>query len=314
METMDHSMAHPFGGAGMRDQLANLPAWKTLLSTSAAVLLGLFFLVAGTWKITDPIDTSVRLTQVQVPANVSLLGAIALGTFETFSAVLLFVPRFRRWGAVLTGLLFIFFMIWIGAYYHVLTGKECSCFPFIKRAVGPGFFAGDALMLGLAGLAYLWSRPSEGKRNAAVILGAVAVFAGVSYGVTAARQAVIHAPPAITVDGKPYSLEQGHIFLYFYDPECLHCDEAARRMAKYNWKDTQLVTIPTRMPQFAAGFLRDTGLRAGTSNDIEKLRKVFSFVDPPYGVALDSGRQKEAFPQFDENTPKAVLKKLGYIE
>ena len=31
-----------------------------------------------------------------------------------------------------------------------LQSKVPDCFPWLKRAVGPGFFVGDAIMLGLA--------------------------------------------------------------------------------------------------------------------------------------------------------------------
>ena len=94
----------------------------------------------------------------------------------------------------------------------------------------------------------------------------------------------------------------------------MHCDAAARRMAKLNWKDTQVVGIPTRVPQFAADFLKDTKLRAGTSNDLKLLRDTFKFVDPPYGVALDSGHQKATVTNFDESEPAKTLRSIGYIE
>ena len=314
MSSMQDSMAQPLEGAGLGGDLANVPAWKALLSVSAAVLLAIVFVAAGTWKITDPFGAAVRLTQAQVPHLIGLPGAIALGTLEAFCGVLLLVPRFRRWGALLAGALLAFFMTWIAAYYNVLRGEECNCFPLIKRAVGPGFFIVDTGMLALAALAWFWSRPSQGKRSAAVILGAVAVFAGVSYGVNAARLTGIKAPPTIAVDGKPFSLEHGHIFLYFYDPECMHCDAAARRMSRYNWRDTRIVAIPTRVPRFAAAFLRDTGLRAATATEVDRLRKVFLFVDPPYGVALEYGAQKQAFTQFDDDEPRTSLRKLGYVE
>ena len=35
--------------------------------------------------------------------------------------------------------------------------------------------------------------------------------------------------------------------------------------------------IPIDTPQFAASFLHDTGLKAGTSNDLELLQKTFKF-------------------------------------
>jgi hypothetical protein len=147
-----------------------------------------------------------------------------------------------------------------------------------------------------------------------VILGAVAVFAGVSYGINANRQTGLKAPDSITVDGKPYSLQQGHIFVFFYDPECMHCDAAARRMAKLNWKDTKVVALPTRVPQFADQFLHDTGLKAGTSLDLKLMRDTFKFVDPPYGVALDEGRQKAAIGSWDDSEPAKTLRQIGYVQ
>ena len=44
-----------------------------------------------------------------------------------------------------------------------------------------------AAMLGLAVLAGIWSKRSENVRSAALVLGAVVVFALVSYGVAATR-------------------------------------------------------------------------------------------------------------------------------
>ena len=140
------------------------------------------------------------------------------------------------------------------------------------------------------------------------------VFAGVSFGINATRQSGLRAPDTITVDGQPYSLRQGDIFVFFYDPECMHCDAAARRMAKLNWKDTKVVALPTRVPQFAAAFLHDTGLHAVTSFDAEKLRQTFKFVDPPYGVALKDGRQKAVIANFDDSEPAKTLRGIGFVE
>jgi hypothetical protein len=147
-----------------------------------------------------------------------------------------------------------------------------------------------------------------------VVLGAVVVFAGVSYGVNATRQSGLKAPESVTVVGRPFSLQQGDIFLFFYDPECMHCDAAARRMAKLNWKSTKVIAIPTHDPQFAAAFLHDTGLVAGTSLEIQMLRSKFQFVDPPYGVALVRGHQKAVVASFDDSEPAKTLRPLGFVE
>lgn len=311
---MSNSTANPaelgFGTVGL-----DLPAWKKALSNTAALLLAILFFVSGAWKLSDPFQWAQILGEFRVPSNFALPFTLALGVAEMLGAVLIMVPRFRRWGSLLIALLLVAFMIYIGANYTALAGKECSCFPLVKRTIGPAFFVGDTVMLLLAGLAGWWARPSENLRGALVILGAVAVFAAVSLGVNTTRQSGLKAPDSITVDGKPYSLGQGNILLFFYDPECMHCDAAARKMSKYNWKDTRVVAIPTQDPQFAAAFLRDTGLRAGTSNDLQLLRSIFKFQDPPYGVALVRGRQKVAITSFEDSTePGVALRKIGFIE
>jgi hypothetical protein len=205
-------------------------------------------------------------------------------------------------------------MVYIGWNYSSLVGKECSCFPWIKRAVGPGFFVGDAVMLVLAALAGLWSGPARGLKPAALILTAIAVFVGASYGITMAQQGGVAAPPSVAVDGKPYDLTGGRVFLYFFDPQCMHCFEAAKRMKEYKWKDVRVLTIPTREAQFAPQFLRDTGLQAPLTGEVDALRTKFQFQDPPYGVLLENGRQREAFLYFDEAQPHTRLKELAAIE
>lgn len=302
-------MAQPRLGAGV-----DLPGWKTMAAAGCAALLALLFIVAGVWKITDPHGAAARMVQAQIPPALGLPCAILLGIGETFAGVLLVVPRFRRWGAWLTGLMLVAFLIYIAAMYDVLRGEECNCFPWIQRAVGPGFFIGDLVMLAMAAVAGLWARRSEGLKSAALILAAVTVFALVSFGASAARQTGTKAPSPITVDGKSVSLEHGKVFLYFYDPECSHCDEAARAMGKWNWRDTRVITLATRMPQFAQDFMTSTGMKGGMSPDWKVLKEAFPFGDSPYGVALDHGRQVAALAVFDKTEPARTLRALNFIE
>jgi hypothetical protein len=253
------------------------------------------------------------MAQAKVPESLSMFAAIAFGIAETFAGVLLLVPRFRRWGAWLSGLMLAAFMVYVGYHYDALRGEECSCFPWIQRAVGPGFFIGDALMIALAVLAGAWARPPESKRSAAIILGAVSVFALVSYGVAATWNTGTPAPATITVDGRPFSMQEGRIFLYFFDPECMHCDHAAREMAGFNWGDTKVIGVATAQPQFAREFMTDTGLEGGISTDVELLRKTFPFVDPPAGVAIANGRQQALVTRFEGAEPEATLRRLGFV-
>ena len=309
METMDHSMAQPHQGLAELE----LPSWKTTLSWVGAILLALVFLVSGLWKLTDAPGAAVRMAQARVPQSLSLAGAIGFGIAETFAAVLLLVPRFRRWGAWLGGALLVAFMIFIGINYNALRGAECSCFPWVKRAVGPGFFIGDGIMLALAVLAGLWARRAQSLRTAMLVLGAVTLFAAGSYGVAAMRQTGTKAPDTVTVNGKPYSLQEGKILIFYFDPECLHCLDAAKRMSKLNWGDTRIVAVPINVKQFAQGFLDDTHLNAVISNDLPQLKKIFPYVSAPAGVALVNGREKMALTQFEDPEPVDTLKKLGFI-
>ncbi|MGE5645007.1 MAG: MauE/DoxX family redox-associated membrane protein [Acidobacteriota bacterium] len=308
---MDDSITHP----GERSAVWELSGWKPAASTVAAVLLAILFVVAGVWKITDPFNAAQRLAQARVPAQWSLLAACGLGVTETFAGVLLFVPRFRRWGGWIAGLLLVAFMIYIGYYYNELRGEECNCFPLVRRAVGPAFFIGDAVMLALAAIAAWWARPSTSRRSAALVLMAVAVFAAVSYGVTARLEARVEAPASITVNGAPVPLRQGKVLIYFFDPECTHCNDAAREMAKFHWSDgVRIIGVATEQPQFAQYFMDQTGLKAPVSSDVALLRKTYSFTDSPYAVALENGRRAASFSDFERARLAEGLRRIGFIE
>lgn len=290
--------------------------WQRNIAAVAALLLGIVFLVSGGWKVLSPFKTGELLEQAQVAGGWGAVGASALGTLELLTAFLLFVPRYRRMGGFLGSALMIFFIGWIGFYYKVLVGHECSCFPIIKRTVGPGFFIGDAVMLLLGLAAFAWSaRPVRWRTPGMAFILLVAV-AGISYGVNATRINHAQVPTPVVVDGKPQNLAQGKVFVFFYDPSCMHCDAAAKFMSKLNWADSRIVAIPTVNPQWAASFLRDTHLKAGTSLEYEKLKKAFPFVDPPFGVALDDGQVKKTFgqAQFNEPLPAPDLKQLGFVK
>jgi uncharacterized membrane protein YphA (DoxX/SURF4 family) len=292
-----------------------VPAWKSVSSAVAAVVLGLLFLSSGIWKVTDPLGWEAKVIQLKFPGAFAMALTLALGSLEIFGGALLLVPRFRRWGAWLTGFLLVVFMAYVGINYTELTGADCSCFPWLKRAVGPGFFIGDAAMLLLALIAGIWGVPSFSRRGAALMLAAILVFTGASYGVTIAQQSGIEAPKTVTVDGKEFSLTVGRIYLFFYDPSCMHCKESAERMVKYKWTGgVKVLAVPTTLKQFAAQFLKDTALDAPFTNDSESLRNAFTFTDPPYAVALEYGRQKAAFVDFTKSEPESALRKLGWIE
>ncbi len=256
----------------------------------------------------------MRMAQARVPESLSLAAALLFGIAETVAGVLTLIPRFRRWGAALAGLLLIAFMGYFALEYNALRGADCSCFPWLKRVVGPGFFIGDAAMLALAAVAAFWSRPPRSFRSAARVCGVAVVFALVSYGVDVARHLGTRAPDAVTVAGSPYDVSKGKVFLFFFNPECMHCFDAAKRMSQARWRDARIVAVPVELPQYAKAFLEDTGLNAVVTTDFPKLKQIFGYTSYPWGVTVVNGREKAPVTKFDGQEPIATLRSLGFVE
>jgi uncharacterized membrane protein YphA (DoxX/SURF4 family) len=306
---MNDSMAQPRHGFSALE----LSGWKTALSWLAAVLVGLLFIVSGIWKITGVQGAAMRMAQAKVPESLSVAAALGFGIVETVAGVLVIVPRFRRWGAFLTAALLAAFMIYVGIHYTALSGEDCSCFPWLKRAVGPGFFIGDTVMLLLAVVAGVWSRRPSAMRSAVLVCGAIAVFGFVSYGVEIARQAGGRAPDTLTIAGKPEPIGQGKLFLFFFDPACSHCMDSARKMSRFDWGETRVIAVPVELMRYAQGFLDESGLKAQISTDFEKVRETFHYKAYPYAVVIEDGIQKAALARFEGDEPAASLKRLGFI-
>src|ERR1700709_579597 len=83
----------------------DMPAWKTLASHAAALVVAFLFLAAGIYKAVDPFKFASLAANLKVPFNLTLPLAVALAVGETTAGVLILLPRFRRWGAMLAGLL-----------------------------------------------------------------------------------------------------------------------------------------------------------------------------------------------------------------
>jgi hypothetical protein len=243
--------------------------------------------------------------------------AVCLAIGETFSGVLLLAPRFRRWGSAAGSILLVVFMIYVGIHYAELRGADCSCFPWLKRTVGPGFFLGDAVMLALAVVAGLTAPASASLRSVSMVLAAVSLLALASFGYASTRHHGVRAPESIvSAEGKTISLSEGKVFIYFFNPQCLHCLEAGRRLAALDWGETRFVGVPTENPQFGNWFMGKAGLsgRGPVSNDLDQLKKIFPFDLPPAGVALEDGYEKTMLLQFEDSEPKATLEKIGFVK
>lgn len=305
----------PFGADGDAVTSVARSRWRTAASAIAGVALSLLFLASGAWKLLDLDAASERMVQSLVPAPLSVAAAMAVAAVEVLAAILLLFPRSRRWGAWLAGAMLIVFMVYIGVLYDRLLGDDCNCFPWIKRVVGPAFFAGDAAMLLLALMAGIWSRPSAGMRRLGIVCALAGALVLGSYAAASVRRGRITAPALATVDGKTFRLREGRVLLYFFDPECSHCYAVAEQLARQSWGATRIVVVPTREPQFAGSFLEVTGLKAGVSPDVQLLRAALPFTDPPYAVALQKGAIAAAFHSGEMEQPSFLdtLRRLGHI-
>src|ERR1700689_773956 len=181
-----------------------MPPWKMTASHVAAAFAAILFIGAGIYKAVDPFHWSRLLEELLFPPQYSLPFTLLLSVGEIFGGVLILMPRYRRWGAALTGVMLIGFMAYIGIHYYQLIGKDCSCFPWVKRTVGPGFFEGDGAFLLAAILAGWWAKPVRvAIGGAAAILGAAALITGGGYAYALSQQTGAKAPESIMVDGKP---------------------------------------------------------------------------------------------------------------
>ena len=183
--------------AGFHDESIAMPARKSILSHVGAGVTALLFLAAGIAKMTMPFQFQQLFEQLLVPAQFSLPLVLTLGVVETLAGVLVLLPKHRRWGGLLASLLLVAFMIYIGARYDSLVGRDCSCFPWVKRAVGPAFFWEDAGMLVASLAATFFSRKALSLKIPAMVFAGLIVFSGASFAYNNMQQSGIQVPEKI---------------------------------------------------------------------------------------------------------------------
>ena len=302
-----------------------MPAWKTAASHVAAAFIAILFIGAGLYKALDPFHWSRLLEELLFPPAYSLPFTVLLSIGEVFGGIMTLLPRYRRIGATITSLMLIGIMCYIGIHYYQLIGKDCSCFPWVKRTVGPGFFVGDAAFLLAAIVAGIWAKPALPHMRMKLgpvfaVLALAAVSAGGGYAYAASHLTGTKAPNPILVNDQPYSLEHGRFFVFFFDPECGHCIDAGKHLGSYHWKsDVTIIGVPTRMARFGTDFMNDSKLKPLVSQDLAKLKTAFPLPgDPPYGVEIENGRQVGTVQHYDDEDngkePQATLRQLGLID
>ena len=285
------------------------------MGLAAAVAMAILWFTAGLWKLSDISGWQLKLTQLLVPVNLSLVGTLAVGIAEVTAGVLLLRPAWRRWGGWLSSALLVGFMVYMAVNYQTLQGEDCSCFPWLERAVGPAFFWTDAAMLAASLLAVRFSSPPTDIRRAGMALAGVAAFAAIMLGADSLEpESDLATAGPITVDGVPYDLEGGRIFLFFFNPSCIHCLHAGQTMAKYTWR-VDFVGVPTQDPDWAPGFVEDAGLSdVRLSPDIETLRETFEFQDVPFGALLEDGTVLDRLIFWEEPALSDTLRLHGFID
>lgn len=294
---------------------ASPASWIRHLGAAAALLMVVPWLVAGIYKLTIVSEFQLMLTQILVPVSLSLVGAVLVIMGDLTAGVLLLIPSWRRLGGIFSSLLLVIFMGYFAVNYETLRGADCSCFPWVERAVGPEFFWSDGVMLVLSIVA-AWLAPPLKKIRAAGL--AVAGITAVTLAALAVDKLgprpLIEAPAVVTVDDQEFSLREGKVFVYFFNPMCMHCLDAGIVLAQHSWQ-APFVGVPTEEKDLAIGFIEDTGLKdVRLTMDLDVLKEAFPFKDPPYAVAIEDGRLKEPFPFFEEPELGEKLRELGFVE
>jgi uncharacterized membrane protein YphA (DoxX/SURF4 family) len=292
------------------------PAWRAWVGWTAAILMAALWLMAGIWKLSDLSGFQVKLTQMLVPVGLSMPATLALVVSELTAGILLLVPAWRRLGGWFSAGLLLVFMAYVAINYEPLRGADCSCFPWVKRAVGPVFFWTDGAMVALALLAAWFSRPPVRLRQAAYALAGIVATTGVMFAMeqSAAPAAAGELPTVIQVAGGELDITKGPVFLYFLNPTCMHCLDAGIAMSKYQWKAT-FVGVPTQDFDFGPQFVNDAGLKnVKLSPELDHLKAVFPFEDVPYGVALQDGKVVAQLHFFEEPDLGNKLREIGFVE
>ena len=195
-------------------------------------------------------------------------------------------------------------------------GADCSCFPWIKRAVGPAFFIGDGIMMLLAIGAGVWARASNGispcrsdsrrRRSLRAGLFWLRLYppyrhkgpgghrrGGWPVHLSSAKEkfSSISSTPSVSIVWKP-----------------------AGKLAALNWSGTRFIGVPTENPQFGDRFMGKSGLtgKGPVSKDLAVLRRPSRSTYPRPALPSRTATRKPCCLQFEDKEPLNTLKKIGF--
>lgn len=301
----------------MTGEPTKLSGWQNTLGWTAAALMAALWLVAGLWKLSDISGFQVKLNQLLVPAALTLPATLAVAAGELFSGILLLRPAWRRLGGLFSTLLLLVFMVYVGINYEPLRGADCSCFPWVERAVGPVFFWSDGAMVVLSLLA-AWFAPKMAAfgQLKGLVIGIAVLSIGALGWDKLGPQPGADVPATIMVAGEEYELREGRKLLYFFNPTCLHCLDVGLALSKYEF-DADFIGIPTQDPDLAPGFLQDAELtgKVKLSSDLDLLKQTFPFDDVPYAATVEDGVISHRFPMIELEEPEMgeTLRELNVV-
>ena len=292
--------------------------WKSRVGLISALVMALLWFVAGFYKLADIGGFQLKLNQLLVPVWLTLPATIAVAASEVYAGALLLRPAWRRLGGLLSVALLLVFMAYVGWNYETLRGADCSCFPWLERAVGPAFFWSDAAMVAVAALAAIFAPPMGAWRGARNLLVAVLALSVAALAADKLRpESGAEVPATITVEGSDYQPITGKVFIYFFNPTCLHCLDVGANLSKYTFR-ADFLGVPTQDFEFGPGFLADAGLtgKVKLSPDLDKLKETLPFEDVPYAAAIEDGKILKRFNMLALEEPEMgrSLRELGFVD
>jgi uncharacterized membrane protein YphA (DoxX/SURF4 family) len=245
--------------------------------------MALVWIVAGLYKLSDIGGFQVKLSQLLFPTALTLPATLAVASSELFAGVLLLRPAWRRLGGLVSTALLLAFMAYMAVNYTALQGEDCSCFPWLERAVGPAFFWSDGAMMAASLIAAWFAPKMVAIKQTRFVLFGIVVLATVALGYDKfGSEAGADVPATIVVEWQDYNLREGKVFLYFFNPTCLHCLAVGKELSKYTFP-ADFIGVPTQDFDFGPGFLADAGLTGMVklSPDLDLLKETFPFNDVP---------------------------------
>lgn len=295
--------------------------WQLKLGMVCAYLMAALWIVAGAWKLSDLGAWALKMNQALVPVDYALPLGLAVAVGEVILAILLVVPAWRKLGGYASAGLLIAFMAYFAINYAELQGADCSCFPWLERAVGPQFFITDGIMVVLSLIAAWHSQPFSGLKHAALAVAAACAWGAVSYTMEATSTPPDENVPAsiALVEGE-HDLHSGRTLVFFFDPTCIHCLDVAEHMSTLDW-EADIVGVPIQLADLTGGFLADSKLAEKEilvsapfpEQKIQEFRETFQFQDVPFAVALHDGQIAETFEYFEGDRFDTPLRDKGFI-